>query len=118
MEQAAFKLRYHKKASGSFDYCLQGKGKAAFIHGNRVRKPAITIPLEVRKNVVDLYPTKYFEANFVHFTELLARNEGISLSVSAVTNFLKAENIISPRATKAKKKRIKKELEKIQQSLF
>ncbi len=43
--------------------------------------------------------------------KLLERNEGIALSVSAVTSFLEAENILSPHATKAKKKRLKKELE-------
>ncbi len=87
------------------------KGKAAFVHGNRGRKPAITTPDEVRNTVVDLYRTKYYEANFVHFTELLERNEGITLSVSAVSSFLEAEHILSPRVTKAKKKKIKKELE-------
>ncbi len=89
----------------------QEKGKEYFVHGNRGRKPAITTPDGVRNTVVDLYRTKYYEANFVHFTELLQRNEGISLSVSAVSNFLEAENILSPRVTKTKKKRIKKELE-------
>ena len=89
----------------------KAKGKAAFVHGNRGRKPAITIPNEVRNAVVDLYRTKYYEANFVHFTELLRRNEGISLSVSSVSGFLEAEGILSPRVTKAKKKRMKKELE-------
>lgn len=60
---------------------------------------------------MDLYRTKYYGANFVHFTELLKRNENISLSVSAVTNYLETENIYSPRVTKAKRKRIRKELE-------
>ncbi len=63
------------------------KGKTAFVHGNRGRKPAITISDEVRKTVADLYRTKYREANFVHFTELLERNESITISVSAVSRF-------------------------------
>ncbi len=70
------------------------KGKAAFVNGSWGRRPAITTPDEVKNAVVDLCRTKYYEANFVHFTELLERNEGITLSVSAVARFLGAENIL------------------------
>ena len=31
------------------------KGKAAFIHGNRGRKPAITKPDSLKKDIADLY---------------------------------------------------------------
>lgn len=110
-DRAAMTLGITRRQVDRLINAYKEKGKAAFVHGNRGRKPAITTPDEVRKNVVDLYRTKYYEANFVHFTELLARNEGITLSVSAVTNFLEADNILSPQVTKAKKKRIKKELE-------
>lgn len=85
-------------------------GKAAFVHGNRGRKPPTTVPDGIRKDVVDLYRTKYYESNFVHFTELLEKYEGIRLSVSCVTGILEAEHILSPRATKTKKKRIKQQL--------
>lgn len=110
-DRAAMTLGITRRQVDRLINAYKEKGKAAFVHGNRGRKPAITTPDEVRKNVVDLYRTKYYEANFVHFTELLARNEGILLSVSAVSNFLEADNVLSPRVTKAKKKRIKKELE-------
>ena len=88
------------------------KGKAAFIHGNKGRKPATTKPDKIRHDVIDLYKTKYYDANFTHFTELLERNEGIKLSVSCVASILEAENILSPSVTRAKKKRVKKQLEK------
>lgn len=110
-DRAAITLGITRRQVDRLIIAYKEKGKAAFVHGNRGRKPAITIPDAVRNTVVDLYRTKYYEANFVHFTELLERNEGITLSVSAVTSFLEAENILSPRVTKAKKKRIKKELE-------
>jgi len=114
-DRAAMTLGITRRQVDRLINAYKEKGKAAFVHGNRGRKPAITTPDEVRKNVVDLYRTKYYEANFVHFTELLARNEGITLSVSAVTNFLEADNILSPQVTKAKKKRIMKELEQKKQ---
>ena len=56
-------------------------GKAFFIHGNRGKKPATTICPDIRSQVLDLYRTKYYEANFEHFTELLKKHEGISISV-------------------------------------
>jgi len=86
------------------------EGKAFFIHGNRGRKPATTIPQDIRCAVVDLYRTKYYEANFTHYTELLEEHEGIHISVSSVSNILENEYILSPKATKAKRKRVKKEL--------
>ena len=87
------------------------QGKAFFVHGNRGRKPASTIPNKTRSAIVDLYRTKYFGANFEHFTELLAKYEGIHVSPSSVFNILESEYILSPKVTKAKRKRVKKELE-------
>lgn len=112
-DRAAITLGISKRQVNRLIVAYKEKGKAAFIHGNRGRKPAITIPVEIRNTVVDLYRTKYYKANFTHFTELLERNEGISLSVSAVTAFLESEYILSPRVTKAKRKRVKKELEQL-----
>lgn len=85
-------------------------GKEYFIHGNRGRRPANTIPDETRHLVVDLYRNKYYDANFEHFTELLGKYEDIHISTSAVTSILEAEYIFSPKVTKAKKKRIKEQL--------
>ena len=87
------------------------QGKEYFIHGNRGRKPANTIPDETRSLVVDLYRTKYYDANFEHFTELLEKLEGISLSPSTIMSILEANYILSPKVTKAKQKRIKEQLQ-------
>ena len=86
-------------------------GKEFFIHGNKGRKPAITIPLETRTTIIDLYRTKYYDANFTHFTELLESVEGISVSPSCVASILESEYILSPKVTKKKKKRIRQELD-------
>ena len=86
------------------------EGKAFCVHGNRGRKPATTIPEETRNTVVDLYRNKYYQANFRHYTELLEERENIRISPSSVAKILEAESILSPRVTKARKKRIKKEL--------
>lgn len=86
------------------------EGKAFFVHGNRGRQPANTVPDDIKQMIIDLYNTKYYDANFTHYTDLLARFEGIELSVSTITTILESQYILSPRVTKAKKKRIKKEL--------
>lgn len=87
------------------------EGKAYFIHGNKGRKPATTIPDETRSLIISLYRSKYYDANFQHYSELLKTLEQISVSPSSVAKILEGEYILSPKVTKAKKKRIKKELE-------
>lgn len=87
------------------------QGKAYFMHGNRGRKPANTVDDLTKRLIADLYRTKYYDANFQHFTELLSRYEGINISRSCAANILEEEYILSPKVTRAKKKRIKKQLE-------
>lgn len=86
------------------------EGKSYFSHGNKGRKPSSTIPDDTRKLITDLYRSKYYDANFQHYSELLAIHEQISVSPSSVAKILEGEYILSPKVTKAKKKRIKKEL--------
>ena len=109
---AALKLGITPRHVNRLIEAYKKKGKEAFVHGNRGRKPSRTTTDRVRQDVVDLYRTKYIDSNFTHYTELLREHEGINLSVSCVTSILEAENILSPRVTKAKKKRVKKQLEK------
>ncbi len=110
-DRAALTLGLSKRQVNRLIRAYKEKGKAAFVHGNRGRKPATTIPEQTRQNIVDLYLSKYYDANFQHYTELLEKHEGIKVSPSAVANILEAQYILSPKVTKAKKKRIRKELE-------
>ena len=87
------------------------EGKAFFIHGNRERKPSTSIPDETRNRIIDLYLTKYFDANFQHYSELLEVHEHICVSPSSVAKILESKYILSPKVTKAKKKRMEKELQ-------
>lgn len=87
------------------------KGKSFFVHGNKGRKPATTISEVTRNSVITLYNTKYYDANFAHFTELLDKHEGISISESSVRSILESAGIYSPKITKHKKKRIQEELQ-------
>lgn len=109
-ERAALKLGCTVRHINRMLCGYRNQGKEYFVHGNRGRKPANTIPDSVKTSVVTLYTNKYYDANFTHFTELLAKHEDIFLSTSSVTSILEDACIYSPRLTKTKKKRIKKEL--------
>lgn len=85
-------------------------GKEFFVHGNKGRKPANTIQEDIRVAVLELYRNKYYDANFTHYTELLAAHEGIPISASSVSKILEAQYILSPKVTRAKQKRFKKHL--------
>ncbi|MFR7571819.1 MAG: hypothetical protein ACLUVM_11270 [Blautia faecis] len=82
-------------------------GKAYFIHGNRGRKPANTIPNETRNLVVDLYRNKYYDANFEHFTELLGKHEDIYISLQRLCLFSKLNTFSLPRLQKLRKRESK-----------
>lgn len=110
-DRAALTLGLSKRQVDRLIRAYKVKGKAAFVHGNRGRKPATTIPEQTRQTVVDLYLTKYYDTNFQHYTELIEKHEGVKVSPSAVVNILEAQYILFPMVTKAKKKRIRKELE-------
>ena len=92
------------------------EGKSAFSHGNKGRKPAFSIPVDVRNSIVLLYENKYYDSNFTHFQELLERYEDIHISVSSVRSILEHASILSPKVTKAKKKHIKRMLRQQQEA--
>lgn len=85
-------------------------GKEFFLHGNRNRQPVHSIPDEIKRTIVDLYLSKYYESNFEHFSELLSKYENIIVSPTSITRILASEDIISPKANKITKKKLKKSL--------
>ena len=91
-------------------------GKEYFAHGNKGRQPANTIKAETKAVVIDLYKQKYYDANFTHYTELLEKHEEISISVSSVAKILESEYILSPKVSRAKQKRIKKQLKEMKKA--
>ena len=92
----------------------QEQGKSFFIHGNRGRQPAITLPTDTKQLILDLYRTKYSDCNLTHYSKLLKEKEHISVSVSAITSILRKEYILSPKANRSSKKAVKKALKAIQ----
>ena len=67
--------------------------KEFFVHANKGRKPATTISDETSRSIIDLYRTKYYDANFRHFSELLEKHEKITVSPSCVSSILATHSI-------------------------
>ena len=91
------------------------EGKAAFVHGNKGRKPIHAISADQKKAIVELYNRKYYDANFNHASELLQKYDNISISPSALRKLLLAEDVLSPRAHRTTVKALKKRLRERQQ---
>lgn len=79
------------------------EGKEYFIHGNCGRKPSQARSAEERRQIVDLYNSKYWDASYALFSELLCLKEGITASPSLVRDILMNERILSPYARKKTK---------------
>lgn len=86
------------------------QGKTYFVHGNHNRKPSHTIDTKQKNLILDLYTNKYSDTNFTHFTELLEKHENITVSTSTINSILRQEFILSPKAKRATKKTVKKQL--------
>ena len=108
--RAALKLGCSKRTINRLIKKYEEYGKEGFVHGNRNRKPSISIDPSIKSLVIDLYKTKYDGSNIRHFSELLEKHEGISVSDSTIRNWLYEETILSPKAKRKTKKRLKKQL--------
>lgn len=83
-------------------------GKAAFIHGNTGRKPATTISEQTRQTILDLFNSPvYLGVNITHFTELLEEVHDIKVSKTTVRSILFDNDILSPKAKRLTRKKLK-----------
>lgn len=84
------------------------KGKSAFIHGNRDKKPVNKLDSTISDTIILLYTTKYYDFNFAHFKDFLEKFENIKVSYSYLYNLLTKNNKISQYAHKKTKRAFKK----------
>jgi len=92
------------------------KGKEFFIHGNKGRTPVNSIDETTKGLIIDLYRTKYADANLVHYSELLLKFENIKVSSSCIRKILLDEFILSPKARRKTKKNVKAYLKELQKT--
>ena len=81
----------------------EANGKAAFVHGNRGRKPAHALSEERAAEILTLYTNKYYDATFAYACELLAEHDGISISPSALSSYVPPSHDLSPYDKKKRK---------------
>ena len=91
------------------------KGKEFFVHGNRGRKPSHALSEEEKTEIEQIYFSKYFDCTYTAFSEYLAKDENIFLSVDEVRIILRDRYIFFQRTYKSTRKRIRKQLLKEQQ---
>ena len=109
--RAALTLGCSRRSIDRYIAGYKAFGKEYFVHGNCGRQPVHTIDESVRVDILDLFLNKYFDANFAHFTELLSKWEGITVSESSVRNILNEADVLSPKANRKTRREFKKRLE-------
>lgn len=85
------------------------EGKAFFSHKNKGKPPVTKISDTLKLEIIELYRTKYFNATYTHFSELLKENENITISSVSLRGILKDAGFSSPRLHKATRKKWEKE---------
>ena len=80
------------------------------MHGNRGRLPASTVPLDIKNKIISLYINDFSDANFTHFCEIVESDFGIKISDTTLNNWMRAEDVLSPKARRKTKKALKKKL--------
>jgi transposase len=77
---------------------VQEEGAAFLIHKGKNKPSPKATPEKSKDKIVELYGSDMYKgSNFLHFSELLAEHEGISLSYTTVHDTLKAAGIESPK---------------------
>ena len=112
-KRVALKLKCTVRTINRLIKVYNKKGKEGFIHGNRNRKLSCSVDNHIKALVMDLYCTKYDEANIKHFSELLERNENIPVSDTTIRNWLYEKNILSSKAKRKTKKKLKNKLKNL-----
>ena len=80
------------------------KGKSAFIHGNRAKKPVNALDNSISEDIILLYRNKYQDWNFNHFKEFLKKDENIDVSYDFIYKTLTKAGFLSPKARKKTKR--------------
>ena len=74
-KRAANKLKLTERQINRLIAGYKEFGKQFFIHGNRGRKPFHALSDDDKKQIEDLYNTKYFDCTYTQFTEFLDERE-------------------------------------------
>lgn len=106
--RAAQKLNCCSRTIDRLILTYKNKGKEGFIHGNRGRVPSTTIPLDYKVKIINFYINECSDANFLHFSEIVFEEFGVSVSDTTLNKWLREENVLSPKARRKTKRNMKK----------
>ena len=84
-------------------------GPAGVVHGNRGRSPVQTLSEERREQIVGLAAGRYAGVNDTHLSELLASEEGITVSRATVRRLRVGAGLARPRTRRAPQHRSRRE---------
>lgn len=87
----------------------RAKGPAGLVHGNRGRSPAGTLAEGVRGQIITVARERYTDVNDTHLSELLASEEGITVSRSTVRRLRVKAGLARPRTRRAPRHRRRRE---------
>ena len=98
-KSAQLKLGYSEQHMYRLKKLLTEKDKEGFVHGNRGRKPKITIDQSLSDNIVLYYQTEFQGFNFSHYKYMLEKEKNIKVSYTKIYNELTIKNgIVSSKA--------------------
>ena len=97
MREAALVLGLSVRHLRRLRAAYRQRGARILVHGNRDRPSPRRTPQRLRDRLVRLAQTRYAGANHQHLTELLAEQEGLTLSRPTVHRLLRAAGLRSPR---------------------
>ena len=117
-QRAAIKLNCTVRHINRLIKKFKEGGKESFVHGNKNKEPVNKISQEDKVKILDIYCTKLHDANLRHATELLQENFDISISDTTLNSILKSHFILSPKAQRNTKRRMKKELKALQEQAY
>ncbi len=81
------------------------------VHGNTGRAPINKIPVSLKKEVQALIQTKYYDFNLQHLSELLSKNEGLSIKRETLRSW--AHDIHHVKRSKRRRSRVRKYRERM-----
>lgn len=109
-KRAAIKLSCTPRHINRLIKKYRENGKKAFVHGNAGRAPVNRINEAMRTDILDFYCKEIPNANFKHAAELLDEHFNIQISNTTLTSILRKNYIVSPKAHRITKRKMKERL--------
>lgn len=78
-------------------------GESIFIHKNKGKKPATTVPLNIRRKIIAIYKERFIGYNFTFFAKILRELYNIDYSDKTIYNILTKAKIKSPENRREKR---------------